>query len=75
MIFNKTYIDELKKQFPINSRIKLVSMNDTKAPPIGTQGVIKCIDDAGTIHVKWDNGSSLGIVLEAGDKITKIGGI
>lgn len=50
-------------------------MNDTKAPPIGTQGVIKCIDDAGTIHVKWDNGSYLGIVLEAGDKITKIGGI
>ena len=30
--------------------------------PVGTQGTVIAVDDLGTIHVNWDNGSSLGIV-------------
>ena len=37
-------------------------MNDTQAPPSGTFGTIKFIDDAGTIHVQWDTGSTLGLI-------------
>ena len=27
-----------------------------------TRGTVKCVDDMGTIHVRWDCGSSLGVV-------------
>jgi hypothetical protein len=37
-------------------------MNDKYAVPPRTEGTITYIDDIGTIHVKWDNGSTLGLV-------------
>ena len=42
-------------------------MEDPQAPPIGTLGTVKAVDDIGTIHVAWDNGSSLGVVLGVDD--------
>ena len=42
--------------------IRLLAMDDIQALPLGTEGVVKCIDNAGTIHVHWDTGSSLGLV-------------
>lgn len=43
-------------------RIKCVEMNDDHPVPSGTLGTVTNVDDVGTIHVKWDNGSTLGIV-------------
>ena len=38
-------------------------MSDPYRPmPEGLQGTVFCVDDTGTIHVHWDNGSSLGVV-------------
>ena len=37
-------------------------MDDSQAPPAGTVGTVKCVDDMGTIHMRWDSGRSLGIV-------------
>ena len=38
-------------------------MNDDCHPvPDGTYGTVQFVDDAGTIHVGWENGSSLGLV-------------
>jgi len=45
-------------------RIVCVEMNDKYNPvPSGTEGTVKHIDDTGTIFVKWDNGSTLGLVI------------
>ncbi|MBR3891447.1 MAG: DUF4314 domain-containing protein [Bacilli bacterium] len=52
----------LKKKYPVGTRIKLVKMNDFQAPPIGTLGTIKGVDDIGSLLVSWDNGSSLNLV-------------
>lgn len=46
----------------VGDRIRLLAMDDIQAPPLGTEGIVKCIDDIGTIHVHWDTGSSLGLV-------------
>ncbi|AWG03417.1 DUF4314 domain-containing protein [Trueperella pyogenes] len=45
--------------------IKLTRMSDPYAPvPAGTYGIVTFIDSMGTIHVAWNNGSSLGLIPE-----------
>jgi hypothetical protein len=46
-------------------------MDDGQAPPEGTKGTVMYVDDVGTVHVSWENGSSLGAVLGE-DVIRKI---
>lgn len=54
-------IEHLRKSFPRGCRVELLQMDDPQAPPIGTLGTVIGIDDLGTIHVNWDNGSGLGV--------------
>ncbi len=60
-------IKSLRESFPAGTRVELVRMEDAQAPPIGTLGTVKAVDDIGTIHVAWDNGSGLGVVLGVDD--------
>jgi hypothetical protein len=46
-------------------------MEDMQAPPAGCMGTVRMVDDIGTIHVSWDNGSSLGVVYGE-DEIERI---
>ncbi len=46
----------------IGDRVECIYMNDPQAVPTGTQGTVYHIDDMGTIHVRWDNGSGLGLI-------------
>ena len=45
-------------------RVRLVKpMADPYTPlPAGLEGTVQHIDDAGTIHTRWDNGSGLGLL-------------
>ncbi|MGV9196400.1 DUF4314 domain-containing protein [Arcanobacterium canis] len=50
-------------QIEPGTRIRLLHMDDPYAPvPSGTLGTVRLVDDTGTIHVVWDNGSQLGII-------------
>ena len=53
----------LRERYPKGCRIELVCMDDpySRLKP-GDQGEVAVVDDIGTIHVRWDNGSSLGVV-------------
>ena len=64
-------IQFLKDLYPAGTRVKLVEMNDIQAPPIGTLGTVMCVDDIGTVHIKWDNGSTLGAAYPE-DMVSKI---
>ena len=64
-------IQFLKDLYPAGTRVKLVEMNDIQAPPIGTLGTVMYVDDIGTIHIRWDNGSTLGAAY-AEDRVIKI---
>jgi hypothetical protein len=44
---------------------------DTLLKP-GDQGTVGFIDDLGTAHIKWDNGSRLGLNKTLGDEFHKI---
>lgn len=28
----------------------------------GSEGTVACVDDAGTVHVDWDDGRTLGLI-------------
>lgn len=56
-------VKRLRESFPPGSRIELVQMDDSQAPPVGTLGTVVGVDDIGTIHVNWDNGSGLGVAF------------
>ena len=45
---------------------------DPNPIPDGTEGTVSGVDDAGQIHVDWDNGRRLAISTEYGDVFRKI---
>lgn len=53
----------LRKMYPEGSRVELVRLDDpySKLTP-SERGTVELVDDTGTVFVKWDCGSSLGIV-------------
>lgn len=55
-------LDRLKKKYPIGTMVRLISMADEQSPPVGTLGTVTNVDDIGTVHVAWQNGSSLGLI-------------
>ena len=57
-------VDEIKAKYPKGTRIELIKMVDVQSVPSGTKGTVDFVDDMGTIHMKWDNGRRLGLVLE-----------
>ena len=61
---NQDKIKEIKQKYPKGTRIMLNSMDDSHHPvPSGTLGTVETVDDIGTIHMKWDNGQSLGLIV------------
>ena len=44
-------------------RVRLVRTSDPYTRlQLGEEGTVQFVDDLGTLHVKWDSGSSLGLV-------------
>ena len=62
---SKELLDDLRERYTKGTRVELIRMEDPQAPPVGTKGTVTAVDDIGTIHVNWDNGSSLGIAYGA----------
>jgi hypothetical protein len=69
---SKEIVARLREQYLQGQRVELISMNDphTSLRP-GDRGTVSYVDDAGSIFVKWDNGSGLGIVYGE-DSVRKI---
>lgn len=60
---NNETVDRVRKQYPIGTRVELITMTDpysTLRP--GDQGTVDFVDDTATIFVFWDKGSTLGVV-------------
>lgn len=74
----KMNTEEIRKQYPEGTLIELMKMKGESQMPYGLKGTVKFVDDAGQIHMKWENGSSLALnvnedsfsVIEPPQKIT-----
>ena len=60
-VIRREELNALREQYPKGTRVELVQMDDPQAPPIGTQGTVRGVDDMGSIMVRWDNGSGLSV--------------
>ncbi len=60
----KETLERLRKEYPTGSRVELTKMNDPYRTDLvpGSRGTVQFVDDAGSIHVRWDIGSSLAVV-------------
>lgn len=68
---SREVVEKVHREFPEGTRVELVRMDDAQAPPAGTQGVVRDVDDAGSLLVSWDNGSSLNVIYGV-DLVRKI---
>lgn len=57
------FVEKLRRELPEGTRVRLIRMDDIQAPPVGTLGTARGVDDIGSIMVSWDNGSSLSVVF------------
>ena len=62
MIFDRDKVKRLKEKFKAGTRIRLIRMDDVQAPPPGTKGTVRDVDDIGNVLMKWDNGKSLSLI-------------
>ena len=62
-MMDRKMVNFIKEQYPPGTRIRLNSMDDPYAPILpGTEGEVDFVDDAGQLHMKWDNGRSLALI-------------
>ena len=61
-MISKETLQALRERYPKGTRVELVQMDDAQAPPVGTKGTVRGVDDLGSIMVAWDNGSGLNVV-------------
>ena len=65
-------LERLRQAYPPGCQVELIEMNDPyRDMPPGLRGEVAFVDDAGSVHVKWSNGSSLAAVYGV-DRIKRI---
>ena len=62
MIYDKNKAELLRQRYPEGTRIGLDHMEDLCPVESGTCGEVQFVDDAGTLHCKFDNGRTLGVI-------------
>ena len=61
----------LRKEYPVGTKVELIEMCDPyRHLPAGLKGTVTRVDDAGGIHIDWENGSTLA-ALHGIDRIKK----
>ena len=68
---SKEIVEQVRRQYPVGTRVKLLHMDDVQAPPIGTKGTVTVVDDTGSLMVDWDTGSGLNVIYGV-DRVRKV---
>ena len=60
-------IERLRKKYLEETRVRLFSMTGEPQMQEGLTGTVRFVDDIGSIHVDWDNGSTLALIPDEDD--------
>ena len=61
-LLGEAELASLRRTYPKGTTVRLLAMDDIQAPPVGAKGEVRGVDDAGSILVRWENGSSLSLI-------------
>lgn len=61
---DNTKIRKIKEYYLPGMRVRLLKMDDFQAPPLGTEGTVRGVNDLGSVMVLWDTGLSLNVILD-----------
>lgn len=61
LVLDEETICMIKQIYNKGTRLELKRTDNPQAPPIGTRGTVTGVDDAGSIMVDWDDGSSSNV--------------
>lgn len=68
------------RQLKPGQRVRFLGFGTPDPTPLphGTEGTVKLIDGLGTVHVHWDNGAKVGIIVNplpghSPDRVARIG--
>lgn len=60
----KEILENLRKRYYRGVRLEVFKMDNPEAPPVGTFGTVKTVDNMGNVIVDWDDGNTLSVVPE-----------
>lgn len=62
MVYNEKKVELLRQRYPEGTRICFDHMEDLCPVESGACGWVQFVDDAGTLHCKFDDGRTLGVI-------------
>ena len=73
VVINKQRVNERKEEYKPGDVVKLINMeSEAYLIPRGMTGIVKGVDDTGSIHVKWENGLEIAVLDITGDSLEKV---
>ena len=61
MFIRPEVLKKIREDYPPGTKVEVVEFHDQyRDSPPGTKGVVRVIDDTGTLHCDFENGVSLG---------------
>ena len=59
----RAQVERIRKQYPVGTKVRMLHMTDPFEPiAAGTVGTVAYVDDAGSVHMKWQNGRTLAFI-------------
>ena len=71
---SKETVERIRKEYPVGSRVELVRMDDPQAPPIGTKGTVRGVDDIGFIGNEYKTARKILLKNLSGSSAFRNGG-
>lgn len=68
---DRATVERVRAEYPPGTKVELISMNDSQAPPVGTIGEVIAVDDVASLIMRWKNGSGLNVIFGI-DRVRKI---
>ena len=72
MLIKKEALEAVRAKYTVGTTVELVkdmADNHAKGMKKGLRGQVTHVDDAGTVHIRWSNGSTLGVPFGVIDEI------